>query len=222
MRRNPEKHLDYFAVIDSCATTQCPLCSHVTQRMERYLESLLYEHVNDVGFRRRLSSAGGFCNEHAYRLLAEGDALGTAILFHVTLAQSAPRVFRTRRRSTRRSRRCPVCDYLVEIECRYIDTLLSFAEDRDLQAAFRRSSGLCVPHLERLFGATPDVPDWLTSFHRHSYAELLSQSRRFIASRNATGGVVYDGDPSIWRHLVTVLCGYHGMRPADGVQRRRG
>ena len=46
----------------------CALCRHRSSQGRRYLRNLVYEGVNDVGFRRTLDRARGFCGPHTVAL----------------------------------------------------------------------------------------------------------------------------------------------------------
>ena len=52
-KRTPPKQVSYFAIVDACHTKECPVCWLVKARIEKYFDTLLFEGVNDVGFRDR-------------------------------------------------------------------------------------------------------------------------------------------------------------------------
>ncbi len=68
------------------------MCASVQDSVARYIHSLLYEFVNDTGFRGKLARSRGFCQEHAWQLQRMessewGDGMGTAILHEQILGQ---------------------------------------------------------------------------------------------------------------------------------------
>jgi hypothetical protein len=68
----------------------CPLCRHRVVQGGRFLRSLVYEGVNDVGFRKVLERSRGFCERHTVALYEAdrdemGGALGAAILLESVL-----------------------------------------------------------------------------------------------------------------------------------------
>ena len=68
----------------------CPLCRHRVVGGRRFLRSLVYEGVNDVGFRKVLERSRGFCERHTVALYEAdrdemGGALGAAILLESVL-----------------------------------------------------------------------------------------------------------------------------------------
>lgn len=138
--------MTYYDVLDACATDICPIC-HLSQRaVHRYLDSVLYEFVNDPGVRARLRASLGYCNEHAWQLvgLPGGNALAIALIHRDLIGLGMTRleklVFRPRRGLwhrvlakvhplgdcdvRRRSRleglagkqRCPACEHREEVE----------------------------------------------------------------------------------------------------------
>ena len=66
MKRTPEKHLLYFTVLEAFQKAKgCALCELEAEATRRYLDSLLYESVNDPGVRENLVRAKGYCRRHA-------------------------------------------------------------------------------------------------------------------------------------------------------------
>ena len=73
----------------------CAVCRLVNRTGRRYLESLLYEDVNDPGVQSGFRGSLGFCPRHAHLMLDAGDGLGTAILYRAAtqeLLQTLSRV----------------------------------------------------------------------------------------------------------------------------------
>jgi len=136
------KHLPFFAVVEALARPGCALCQLVSAETRRYLDSLLYEAVNDAGFRTTWRNAGGFCHRHTWMLAESGDVLGLAILY-LDLIQSCDENLLI----GPAGRRCPVCDREAASVRGHLGTLVDFWDDAELQAALAKSEGLCGPHL---------------------------------------------------------------------------
>ncbi len=110
----------------------CPLCRLRSDASRRYLRSILYESVNDVGFRERLLAGRGFCRDHGREALAldraqSGGSLGAAILFASIIGRRLEELRSPTERGGRRRRRgrapadddaarCPVCEKVVEAQ----------------------------------------------------------------------------------------------------------
>jgi hypothetical protein len=72
----------------------CPLCRHRVVQGRRFLRSLVYEGINDIGFRKVLERSRGFCERHTVELYEAdrdemGGALGAAILLESVLRMRA-------------------------------------------------------------------------------------------------------------------------------------
>jgi hypothetical protein len=167
-----ERFIGYFRLVEACAAPGCPVCRCLIEESRAYLRAVLYEQVTDPETRRVLRASWGFCSWHAGMVAEIADAIfGAAIIYedlvrlalerteHLPLARRAPRLpgwlagllrrpwepaaaVRYRARPA-----CPACVSVADAERRYLDTLVRRFDDGDVQAAYARSDGLCVPHL---------------------------------------------------------------------------
>ena len=63
-----ERSLGMSDLREALAQPGCALCKLVSLTVDRYLEALLWESVNDYGLRDRIRRARGFCPEHSRSL----------------------------------------------------------------------------------------------------------------------------------------------------------
>ena len=88
------KDIVYAVVVDALEKARgCALCELETLAAHRYLDSMLYENVNNVKVRSDLVRSKGYCPRHAHLLLTFEDGLGTAIVY-----QDQVKIFRNRSR----------------------------------------------------------------------------------------------------------------------------
>ncbi len=167
------KFISFFRLIDACDGPGCPVCRCLVADTRQYLDSLLYEQVNDPETRSRLRASWGFCNWHAWMLREASDpAFGSAIIYEDMVRVAIRRFERLigrevggggrfvgwlralvgRRRLPllvelyRRRPMCPACGQAADSEGRYIDVVLRFVDDPQFDRAYRKSDGLCMPH----------------------------------------------------------------------------
>lgn len=148
----------------------CVVCRLVNRTGKRYLESLLYEDVNDPGVQAGFRKSVGFCSRHAYMMLDVGDGLGTSILYraatrdlleHLSQISDSPKP-RTSLRALlgggpskaepivpEPGRGCMVCRTEHSAEDRYLRALLDGAEDGTLESLLEDPGVICVIHLSR-------------------------------------------------------------------------
>jgi uncharacterized protein DUF6062 len=125
-----------FEVREALGEPGCAVCRLSIRSVSRLIRSIAYEQVNDVGLRRQLRRAGGFCNAHAYQWLNQAHSvLGTALIYRDVL-QAALADINGQQRPRRRGllgsiqseeAHCPACDAQAEAEARYLEALLAIA-----------------------------------------------------------------------------------------------
>jgi hypothetical protein len=166
-----EKFIGHFRLVEACATPGCPVCRCLIDDSRSYLTAVLYEQVTDPDTRRALRASWGFCSWHVGMLPEIAHAIfGAAIIYEDLVRLALERTAgladgarepgrrgwlsalrrgpRSRAAALYRARpACPACVSVAETERRYLDTLVRRVDDGDVQAAYARSDGLCVPHL---------------------------------------------------------------------------
>ena len=156
----------------------CAVCRLRAESADGFVESLLWEGVNDPERREEIRQAQGFCHKHAWSLVRTGASLGSAIIMHDLLrnvlramggfASSARPAWSLRRAYEFLNPRepaaatadlvaqlepqtpCPACAWAEKMEGIYLDALLaSLIVEEGLLAAYTASDGLCLPHLRQ-------------------------------------------------------------------------
>lgn len=179
------KHTSYYELRDALAAPGCALCRLVQRGVQRFLDFLVYEKVNDPQVRHEVRQARGFCNLHAWQLVEQRGALSIAIL-HRDVLQNAMRILQegdlkatpasalSRVRATlgagansssaevlasrlAAQERCPACRLRERVEGSYSEVLLEYIDDPAIVAGFREGDGLCLPHLRQVLQRTNDA-----------------------------------------------------------------
>ncbi len=199
---------------DAFAASGCPLCRERDRTEDAYLESVLAESVNDVGFRQSLDSARGFCARHT-RAMLEADrrrsgSLGAAILLRAMLAVriteleaahgAAGRTRSKRVQAAVRLPACPLCARVTRADEVLIDSLVALVEEAAwAQAA--SAAPFCLEHLLALIAQRPAASAWTTIESRQldrmrglrdqlgSYAHASSHDRRHTLTDAQRGSV---------------------------------
>ncbi len=143
----------------ACHKTACPVYTLVQRAGARYIEGTFNESILDPGVRQKLVDSFGFCYEHSWQAinLKLSDALGNAILYQDLVKDALRKIKENEQNSGSRLASmlepitsCPAC--LIEEATleRVIATLAAALSNQDFIAEFMESSGLCIPHLQRL------------------------------------------------------------------------
>ncbi|MDR1971711.1 MAG: DUF6062 family protein [Treponema sp.] len=208
-----DKHINFFELEKACEKPGCPLCRIVTDRADRYIDNMLFEHVSDRSFRHAHRLAGGFCNHHSRNLESFRDGLAVAILGRDVLEERLDS-FKSRK-PWRRRERCPICVERDRIETEYLGFLAGAggdsAEERELRDVFTRSEGLCAPHYGRLLESWKKIPPWLTEFQDRKFTDLKRRIDQFIElsayGRQGEFRALAERDQLVWKELALALRG---------------
>jgi hypothetical protein len=241
----PAKFIGFFRLIDACQGAGCPVCRCLAADTRQYLDTLLYEHVNDPETRARLHASWGFCNWHAGMLRETTDpAFGSAILCEDLLRVLMRRFERSTRRDVtretgpwqrllalfgrpripvivqvhRRRAPCPACARLAEAEDRYVETALQFAQDPQFERAYRKSQGLCVPHALCALdiGAGGAAAHELLTRTLPKWAELRRDLAGFVGKHDYRNREPYtEAEGSAYPRAIEALTGTPGLFPND-------
>ena len=227
----------YFDLRDALALPGCPVCRLRERYLERVVEQLLYEHVNDQEVRERLRASRGFCREHAWYLARQGAALGVALILRDVLGSIRTKLAAAQRESTTPSPRrwleawrtppqesgaaflealdpeapCPLCLNAEEIEGATLRTLRQhLLADDGLLEPYAGSDGLCRPHLRQA----------LAGMEEESAQQALVEAQLAIWQRldQQLGALIVKNDyrfqreplgeeADAWRRVIAALSG---------------
>ncbi len=178
----------------------CPICHYKRMSGHGFLDSLLYESVNDFGLRQQLTQSLGFCALHSREmLLFPGAKLGAAILEQSMLKEALRRIEVSKPASRRsllggRGRRggdpskhksCPICLHEREAEQRALEELLSHW-DGAWAASLEKAGGLCYNHLTQALrlSANETTSRQLKALHQRLWRALVAHLDEFIRKQD--------------------------------------
>jgi len=173
MSRLPVRSGADIHLADAFARPGCPICRELDRGEAAYLDSILAESVNDVGFRATLDAARGFCSAHSRAVLAtdrrRAGTLGAAILLRAALLTrlrdlEAAHVARGRSRSRRlaeaaRPPACPACARIARNADGLLDGLAAQVADPAWAKAVE-AAPFCLHHLLGLLARRQATGSW--------------------------------------------------------------
>ena len=173
MTRLPARSGADIHLADAFEAPGCPVCRELDRAESAYLESILSESVNDVGFRGTLDAARGFCAWHSRAVLdadrRRSGSLGAAILLRASLltrlrdldAVHAARGWNRTKRLAEAARppACPACARLARIRAGLLDGLAQLVTDSTWAAAVS-AAPFCLEHLAGLLARRPATGVW--------------------------------------------------------------
>ena len=182
VRDRPSRHLVYHELREALSEEGCALCRLRERSVERYLQGLLYESVNDPGVREKLRASRGFCPRHTWQVRRLGGPLGVSILWRDLLSQEALLTGGPtgRRRGASGEHVCPACAIASDAERRYLEELGEHLTTGDLRAEYEASAGLCLPHVRLLARGTEQGREYLLTVEREKVGRLREELSEII------------------------------------------
>ncbi len=228
-----------FDLIEAFSQPGCAICNLLTRDVNRFLDLLLYERVNQAGTPTMFKEARGLCNEHAWRLSEVlGGALGITILYRAVLEEVLSIVSQSSTQTANwptlgrllgadagtgastladrleSVRPCPACTLLVESEAHYVQTLSQHIGDRRLEEAYRLSDGLCLPHFRQVLRQSSDSANHrlIIAVQTAIWTALRDQLKEFEEKhdyRRSGEGIGSEGDS--WLRVIRHMAGLRGV-----------
>ena len=226
-----ERHTSYYTLIESFEEKGCPICHLLVKSLERYLDGLLYDSVNDPKTRETLRKSKGFCNTHAWRLKGLSDGLGTAIIYKDILDSlcSQMGVFSAKEfnqfmegvargrvlgSSKRAAGNCPACIALEGNEKMYLDVLRENINDEQFSLVYKSSDGLCLPHFLRAvkMAKSKEHRDFLVRVQAEKIEILCGELSEFIRKHDYRfSGEGYGKEADSWVRAIEMVVGKKEM-----------
>jgi hypothetical protein len=156
--------LGFFDLIETFPQAGCAICKLLVRDVHQFLDSLMYEFMNERETHATFRAARGLCNEHGWQVVRlKGTSLGIAILYRASVDELLKIVQQTPQPTSGVSRflggssdqvalanrlepvgSCPACDALLDSEKRYLQI---FSQNFSrLEVAYQGSTGFCLPH----------------------------------------------------------------------------
>jgi len=187
-----DKNITHMHVLEAFEKSKtCPLCYLANATVNKYMDDLLYENVNDTGLRKKLAKSKGFCSFHGELLVKHGDALGIAIM-HIDQIQlllnhlkNVSSIFTSLRNPDQNDwiehPGCLICEIRKDAEKRHIETLIELIDDKELRSYMDSFHGFCARHLLMTLPKLKDKGQatYIIELHTRKYASLLADLKEF-------------------------------------------
>jgi hypothetical protein len=151
-----EKHTSYFNLLEQLKDPACPICAQGFKSVQSFLDSYLYEGVNDDTNWNRLSAAGGWCGRHGRQMEGFSDGLAVALFYRHEIRKRIKNLGKRREGgwfSPKVSKPpCPACVYEDEVESSQLHLFSGAWDEPEFREAMQGHPGLCIPHIEGALG----------------------------------------------------------------------
>ena len=202
-------------------TRTCPICAAQSQAVFDFFAHWQYAVSSEQDARRAFSAARGFCRVHTWqfeRLASpQGMSEGYAPLIESAMAQLRPLIGRAPEEGAAAvdallptSESCPACRLLRQIGSAQMARFMALIATSEGQESYRRSQGLCLPHLKAALLSSPsqEVADFLLGEQANRLTEISEDMHNYLLKRDALRrGLLNDNEEDAWRRALLQLAG---------------
>ncbi|MEZ4670155.1 MAG: DUF6062 family protein [Anaerolineae bacterium] len=230
---------NYHDIIQHFTAPGCVICILADRDVNRFIDSHLYEYVNTPETHAALRASRGLCATHSARLVNYGaSVLGITILHSAVMDELLKKVAEPARSGSAFSRlrggsaggsladrldadgNCLACDALNRAERHHVTSIAEHVLDEQLNAAYRASGGICLPHFQDVLRAAPSSKhvDELVSIQSEHWRKLkfeLDELARKYDVNHAADAVGAEADS--WRRALRLTAGHEAL---FGLRRR--
>ncbi len=216
-----DKNISHMHVLDAVEKSKtCPLCDLDSASVQKYIEDMLYESVNDRGLRGKLVKQKGFCGFHGELMLKHGDALGIAIL-HIDQIQLLldhlnntgsifSKIKNTDCKGWTDHSGCIICEVRRTAEKRHIENFIELMDDDTMRSYLEKFPGFCAKHLFRVIEKSdkPEQVKYLIKLHMGKYESLLADLKELCRKNDYRFRTEASGkEADSWQKAVYVVSG---------------
>jgi hypothetical protein len=219
-----EKHTSYFNLLEQLKDPACPICVQVYKSLQRFLDTYLYEGVNDDTNWNRLSACGGWCSRHGRQLEAFSDGLAVALFYRHEIRKRIKNLGEKKSKgwfaATPAAPPCPACVYQSEVESVQIRLFCSAWSESEFRQAMESHPGLCLPHIEAALSQMPSAQ--AGEFKAQSSLKLEALCRELdtmVAKSDYRSEGRMGAEGGAWKRALRRVFGpedFHSMEPRDG------
>jgi len=205
-------HAEPDRIIEILRPDRCPLCFLLSDYAHEHVRNLLEESVTDPVSRDALFDSRGFCRRHAWKGVAQGQALGMAVIYSSLLekglreVRSKPRLF-----GKKNHRPCPICRSEEKRDLWAVRQFaLSWSESEALRTAFGEKGILCLGHLERTLDQRMGtiVRSALYEAGKKALGRLLKELNEFLEKQDYHRSLETIGqERDAWVRAVRMIAG---------------
>jgi hypothetical protein len=191
---------------------RCPICFLTGDYAHDHVRNLLEESVTDPDSRDVLFRSRGFCRRHAWKAVAQGQALGMAVIYASLLEKGLkdlgpkPGFFGPKPPDA-----CPICESESDRETVALQQfVLCWNESSDLRTAFSAHGVLCLSHLEKTLSGKvhADRRKDLFETGKKALERLLKELNEFLEKQDYHRSLESIGqERDAWVRAVRMIAG---------------
>jgi GTP-binding protein EngB required for normal cell division len=202
-------------------TRTCPICAAQSQAVFDFFAHWQYAVSTDGDARRAFRAARGFCRVHTWQFqqiaAPQGISEGYAPLVEAAMAELRQVVGQPPQEGAASldtllptEETCPACRLLREAGVTQMNRFIALMTTAEGQLRYRRSLGICLPHLQSLLLASPsqDLADFILREQANRLEEIAEDMHSYMLKREALRrGLLNDNEEKAWLRALLLLAG---------------
>jgi hypothetical protein len=212
-----EKHTAYYNLIEQLELPGCPVCEQVSQSMRAFLDSYLYESVNDRDGWNRLVASDGYCARHCSMMEDFSDGLAVSLFYGHLYKESLKQLGKKEKEglfSFKKDREpCPACVYEADIEAGQIRLFIKAMGEAEFLKAYESSNGLCLLHTRQACLASGAPLKALKTMAAKKLGPLIAEMDEYVRKSDHRNSEKMGPEGDGWRRA---LKRFHGIRYRGG------
>jgi Family of unknown function (DUF6062) len=225
---------NYHDLIEHFSAGSCVICTLTERDVNKFIDSHLYEYVNTPETHAALRASRGLCATHSARLVDYGaSVLGITILHSAVMDELLKTIAAPVKAGSTLGRwlggnnvgsaladrldadgNCLACDALKRAQNHHVTSVAEHILDPQMNAAYRASGGICLPHFQAVLRASPSSKhmDELISIQTEHWRKLkfeLDELARKYDVNHAADAV--GAEAHSWRRALRLVAGVEGI-----------
>lgn len=222
----------FFDLLENFPKPGCAVCRLLQRDVERFLDTLLYEHTVDPASQNQFRASRGLCHDHTWLLTRSNNSLAVAILYDAVLDEvmriserTSPerqggltRLFGSGAGSAladalAAQKPCPACVVRDDAERRYLEALGDYAADERLRPVFEASDGLCLPHFRSALPLMRDAANAriVLEVQMRKWTALKGELELFLHRMDAHYHETMGAEATSWLRALARIAGEEGF-----------
>jgi len=205
----------------SFKTRICPICAALSQATFDFFAKYQSDLINEAEVRRAFIGSKGFCKFHTWQFEKISSPQGISEGYVTWVEKVASELRQTAHlpsimqknqidKLLPDSENCLACKTLRERETALLEKFIDYLATQEGQDYYRRSLGLCLPHLRKAFAINPsgEIKEFLLLEQARHFEELSEDMHSYTLKRDAIRrSLANDNEDNAWMYALIQLVG---------------
>lgn len=199
----------------------CPICAGLNQASFDFFAKYQSDLMQDAEVRKAFVESKGFCKVHTWQFEKMSSPQGISEGYVTWVEKIASELYQTSLLPSAQqenqiaellsdSDNCPACKSLRSYEAILLDQFIDFISSQKGQEYYKRSLGLCLPHLYKTFTLNPtgQIRNFLLIEQARHFEELSEDMHSYTLKREAIRlGLANENEDNAWMYALIQIVG---------------